>query len=48
MQKKAIYIHFKTLAHAVPLLKRNRSGLMVEITDGTDYGYRGNLYYSLA
>ncbi|WP_430507959.1 hypothetical protein [Rossellomorea marisflavi] len=48
MQKLAVHAHIITLAHAVPLLKRNRSALFVEITDGTDYGYRANLYYSLA
>ncbi|KQU60075.1 hypothetical protein R3398_10580 [Rossellomorea marisflavi] len=45
MQKQAVYVHFITLAHAVPLMKRNRS--IVEITDVKDYGYRGSLYYSL-
>ncbi len=48
MQKLTVHAHIITLAHAVPLMKRNRSGLFVEITDGTDYGYRRNLYYSLA
>lgn len=26
---------------------RNHSGLILEITDGTDYRYRGSVYYTL-
>lgn len=29
-------------------MKKNNKGLIVEITDGTNYKYRGNFYYSLA
>jgi len=31
-----------------PLLIARGRGLIIEITDGLDYSYRGNLYYSLA
>ena len=27
---------------------RRRSGLILEITDGVGFGYRGNLFYDLA
>ena len=34
--------------YAAPLMVDNGSGLIIEITDGFDYRYRGHLYYSLA
>ncbi|MBH0231434.1 SDR family oxidoreductase [Halobacillus yeomjeoni] len=48
MQKQAVHAHLITAHYAVPLMKKNNSGLIVEITDGIDYEYRGNFYYSLA
>lgn len=48
MQKQAVEAHIITSHYAVPLMKKNRSGLIVEITDGTTDEYRGNFYYSLA
>ncbi len=48
IQKQAVQSHIITSHYAVPLMKKNNKGLIIEITDGTDYTYRGNLYYSLA
>jgi len=48
MQRRAVHSHMITSRHGAPLMVRRRSGLIIEVTDGTDYRYRGNLYYSLA
>jgi NAD(P)-dependent dehydrogenase (short-subunit alcohol dehydrogenase family) len=40
---RAIKSHLITSHHAVPLMREG--GLIVEITDGDGYFYRGNLYY---
>jgi NAD(P)-dependent dehydrogenase (short-subunit alcohol dehydrogenase family) len=42
--KAAIYSHIVNIHYAVPLMKK---GLIVEITDGDGFYYRGNLYYDL-
>lgn len=42
--KAAIYSHIVNVFYAVPLMKQ---GLIVEITDGDGFYYRGNLYYDL-
>ncbi|UOQ46361.1 SDR family oxidoreductase [Halobacillus salinarum] len=46
--KQAVQAHILTSHYALPLMKQNNAGLIVEITDGVDYEYRGNFYYSLA
>ncbi len=48
MQERAVCSHLITSYYAAPLMVARGSGLIVEITDGTDYAYRGNLPYSLA
>lgn len=48
MQERAVYAHLITSYYGAPLMIRRREGLLVEITDGSTYNYRGNLYYSLA
>ncbi|MBB6637938.1 SDR family oxidoreductase [Cohnella thailandensis] len=48
IQKRAVMTHMINSWHAAPLLIARGSGLIVEVTDGWDYRYRGNLYYSLA
>lgn len=48
MQRQAVTAHMMTSYHGAPLMVEHRRGLIVEVTDGTDYRYRGNLYYSLA
>jgi NAD(P)-dependent dehydrogenase (short-subunit alcohol dehydrogenase family) len=47
--RQAIDTHVITSRYAVPLMLKGKSGLLVEVTDGTgEEGYRGNLYYDLA
>lgn len=48
MQRRAVHSHMITSYYGAPLMIERRQGLIIEITDGTDYRYRGNLYYSLA
>ncbi len=48
MQQRAVHSHMMTSYYGVPLMVKNKKGLVIEITDGVDYQYRGNLYYSLA
>jgi len=48
MQERAVWSHIITSYYGAPLLVARGQGLIVEVTDGTDYGYRGNLFYSLA
>lgn len=48
MQQRAVHSHLITSHYGAPLMVARKQGLIIEITDGTDYRYRGNLYYSLA
>ncbi|SFL91753.1 NAD(P)-dependent dehydrogenase, short-chain alcohol dehydrogenase family [Gracilibacillus orientalis] len=48
IQTQAVHSHIITSHYAIPLMIKQREGLVVEITDGVNYDYRGNLYYSLA
>lgn len=48
MQTRGIHSHLITSHYGAPLMVAKKRGLIIEITDGTDYRYRGNLYYSLA
>ncbi|CEH29004.1 short-chain dehydrogenase [Aneurinibacillus migulanus] len=48
MQERAVHSHIMTSHYGAPLMVARNKGLIVEITDGFDYRYRGNLYYSLA
>ncbi len=48
MQQRAVHSHMITSYYGVPLMIARKQGLVIEITDGVDYKYRGNLYYSLA
>ncbi|MCM3342481.1 SDR family oxidoreductase [Paenibacillus sp. MER TA 81-3] len=48
MQQRAVHSHVMTSYYGAPLMVARRQGLIIEITDGTDYRYRGNMYYSLA
>ncbi len=47
MQERAVHSHLITAHHATPLLIAQKSGLIVEITDGHHFQYRGNLFYDL-
>ncbi|MFZ4847791.1 MAG: SDR family oxidoreductase [Caldilinea sp.] len=46
--RRAIDTHIFTARFAAPLLVAQRSGLVVEITDGDSPRYRGNFFYDLA
>jgi NAD(P)-dependent dehydrogenase (short-subunit alcohol dehydrogenase family) len=48
MQQRAVHSHMITSYYSAPLLVARGKGLIVEVTDGFDYRYRGNLPYSLA
>lgn len=45
--KTAIHAHLINGHYAVPLILEGKSGLIVEMTDGDGFYYRGNVYYDL-
>lgn len=45
--ERAVFTHIVTSRHAVPLMFASERGLIVEVTDGDHFGYRGNLTYDL-
>lgn len=47
MLKQAIHSHIITSHFAVPLMLGRKGGIIVEITDGDSFYYRGNLFYDL-
>ncbi len=47
MLERGFFSHVLTSRHAVPLMLGRPRGLIVEITDGDNFGYRGNLFYDL-
>ncbi|HZG55619.1 SDR family oxidoreductase [Paenibacillus sp.] len=48
MQDRAVRAHLITSYYGVPLLVNNKGGLVIEITDGMNYDFRGSVGYSLA
>ncbi len=48
MFDRAVNSHIITSRYGIPLMLKNKSGLVIEITDGATYSYRGNLYYDIA
>src|SRR5205085_9479909 len=48
MQQRAVHSHIITSRYAVPLMLDRQGGLIVEVTDGVEPSYRGNVYYDLA
>jgi len=46
--QRAIWAHVLTSRHGVPIMVEQKSGLVVEITDGDRIGWRSNLFYDLA
>ena len=48
MLERAVHTHIITSRHGVPLMIERDAGLIVEVTDGDTFGYRGNLFYDLA
>ncbi|WP_341841392.1 SDR family oxidoreductase [Chitinophaga caseinilytica] len=47
MMRQAIDTHIITAKYAVPLMLPAKKGLIVEVTDGDGYFYRGQLFYDL-
>ncbi len=47
MMETAVHSHIRTARHGVPLLLDGDRGLLVEVTDGDGYWYRGTLFYDL-
>ncbi len=45
--EQAVFSHVATARYATPLILSTGAGLIVEITDGDHYHYRGNLFYDL-
>ena len=48
MQQRAVHSHIITSYYAAPVMIERRQGLIVEITDGDGFDYRGTLFYDLA
>ncbi|MDO3409493.1 SDR family oxidoreductase [Saccharibacillus sp. CPCC 101409] len=48
IQRRSVDTHLITSHHLLPLMLDRPGGLVLEITDGCDYRFRGNVYYSLA
>lgn len=48
MQQRAVHSHVITSRYAVPLMVEQGHGLIIEVTDGDNFQYRGNLFYDLA
>ena len=46
--ERAVDTHIITSRHGAPLMVERNAGLIVEVTDGDTFGYRGNLFYDLA
>lgn len=46
--ERAVWTHIVTSRKAVPLMLEGERGLIIEVTDGDHFGYRGNLFYDLA
>jgi NAD(P)-dependent dehydrogenase (short-subunit alcohol dehydrogenase family) len=48
MQQRGVTTHLITSRYGAPLMIERQQGLIVEITDGDNFSYRGNLFYDLA
>ena len=47
LAEQAVHSHIVTSRHGAPLMVERNAGLIVEVTDGDTFGYRGNLFYDL-
>lgn len=47
MLRQALHSHIITSRYGAPLLMTRRGGLLIGITDGNSFVYRGNLFYDL-
>jgi NAD(P)-dependent dehydrogenase (short-subunit alcohol dehydrogenase family) len=46
--ERAVHTHILTSRHGAPAMVHAGRGLIIEITDGEEAGYRGNFFYDLA
>lgn len=44
MQERAVKTHLITSYYGAPLMVERKQGLIIEVTDGIDYRYRGSLF----
>lgn len=47
MMRTAVHTHIITFRHVAPLLVAQKRGLVVEVTDGDRFSYRGAFFYDL-
>jgi len=47
MMQRAIFTHMITSRYGVPLMVARKQGLIIEVTDGDTWNFRGNLPYDL-
>jgi NAD(P)-dependent dehydrogenase (short-subunit alcohol dehydrogenase family) len=47
MLERAVHSHIITSRYGAPLMIETGRGVIVEITDGDSFAYRGNLFYDL-
>lgn len=47
MIQRGLYTHLLTNRHGVPLMVKQGSGLIIEVTDGDTFDYRGSFFYDL-
>ncbi len=45
--ERAVYTHIVTSRYGLPLMLERDRGLVIEVTDGETYAYRGNFFYDL-
>lgn len=45
--ERALFTHIITAHYGLPYLIKNKGGLLVEVTDGDNYDYRGQVIYDL-
>ncbi|WP_054955994.1 SDR family oxidoreductase [Paenibacillus dakarensis] len=48
LQERSVKAHLLTSYYGAPLMVKRKQGVIIEMTDGVGYHYRGQLYYSLA
>ncbi|WP_438444574.1 SDR family oxidoreductase [Gorillibacterium sp. sgz5001074] len=48
MQRQGVQSRLMTSYYAAPIMIARGKGLLIEVTDGVGYGFRGSLFYSLA
>lgn len=47
LMETGVWAHVLTARHGLPLMVEQRRGLLIEVTDGDTFGYRGAFFYDL-